>query len=126
MLSGAEWAAFGGSYFTGPDVPLLVVQSNADTTNPTACSVQIYDQAPQPKYFLKLLGITHMGAYTSPNAYLDVVANVTIRFFDAELAGEHAALNDIGAVANAPGVSAITDLATAPPPTGAPTCVGAP
>lgn len=126
VLSGTEWAPFGGSYFTGPAIPLLDVQSNADAKNPTACGVQLYDQAPQPKFFLKLFGITHMGAYATDNAYRTVVAAVTTRFFDAELAGYRSALTGIGAVANRPGISAITGAAAAPPPTGPPTCATAP
>lgn len=125
VLSGAEWAPFGGAYFSGPAVPLLVVQSNADTINVPACGTMIYDQAPQPKYFLELFGITHMGAYTVPNAYEHVVAKVTTRFFDAELDHEGRALSRIGAIANVPGVSAITAQPAAPSLT-ATTCPGAP
>lgn len=126
VLSGAEWAPFGGAYFAGPAVPLLVVQSNADTVNVPACGTMVYDQAPAPKYFLELLGATHMGAYTTPDSYERVVAQVTTRFFDAELAHEGRALSHIGSVGNVAGVSAITIQPTAPAPTGPPDCPAAP
>ncbi len=49
VLSGAELPSFGGTYFAGPQVPLLVVQGTADTVNPPGCSAQLYDEAKAPK-----------------------------------------------------------------------------
>ena len=38
MLSGAELSSFGGTYFAGPEVPLLVAQGTADIVNPLAAA----------------------------------------------------------------------------------------
>jgi hypothetical protein len=63
ILSGAELATFGGAYYRSKTVPLLVVQGNDDTINPPACSVQLYDQSPPPRYYLDLLGADHLPPY---------------------------------------------------------------
>ena len=81
VLSGAEDAAFGGTYFsTVPAVPLLVVQGTDDDINPVGCSVQLYDQAPQPKYYLSLAGQSHQGPYLVAGPALTTVERVTIDF----------------------------------------------
>jgi dienelactone hydrolase len=87
ILSGAELSSFGGQYFTTPGPPILIVQGSTDTVNPPICSVQAYNAAPTPKYYLDLLGASHLDPYTEPGSYETVVARVTTAFFDAELAG---------------------------------------
>lgn len=119
-LSGAEIPTYlGGSYFTPklPKVPLLAVQSATDVINLPACSVQLYDAAPGPKWYLQLRGITHLHAYTTPGAYQTTIAEVTTRFFDTELAHEPAAMASVASVANT-GTTSISDLPTAPTPPG--------
>jgi len=125
VLSGAELASFGGSYFDGPAVPLLAVQGSADTINPPACSVQLYDQAPPPKYYLDLLGAEHEPPYIDPGTPAEeVVAQVTTEFFDAVLAGEPGALAEMERAANVPNVSELFAGTPAPPASGG--CPGAP
>ncbi len=125
VLSGAELASFGGTYFDGPPVPLLAVQGSADTVNPPACSVQFYDQAPQPKYYVDLLGAGHEPPYTDPGSTAEtVVARVTTAFFDAELAGEAGALAAMTSAADVGGVSEL--FAGTPPPAATGGCPGAP
>lgn len=124
VLSGAELASFGGTYFGGPAVPLLVVQGSADTINPPYCSVQIYDAAPAPKYYLDLVGAAHETPYVDPGTLQDVVARVTTDFFDAELKGQHTAVDAMTAAGDVPGTATLTDGGSAPPaPVG---CPGAP
>jgi dienelactone hydrolase len=81
--SGAEWAPMRGSYFTRPVVPILFSQGSADTINPAGCSVTMYqaDRA-KPNFFLYLLGASHTGPYWGNNPYEQVVARVTLAFFD--------------------------------------------
>ena len=124
ILSGAELAAFGGSYFGGRSVPLLVVQGTADTINPPGCSAQIYDAAPAPKYGLELLGAGHLPPYVDPGTYQQTIATVTTDFFDAELAGQPAGLAAMAAAGTVAGVTQFTAAATGPWPHGP--CPGAP
>lgn len=124
ILSGAEYAGFQGPYFATPTPPLLVVQGSADVINPPGCSVQIYDAAPAPKYYLDLVGADHLAPYTSVDPYETVVAHVTTDFFEAELEGRTVALGAMAGAANNPPLSALTVGGTAPPAT--PGCPTAP
>jgi dienelactone hydrolase len=125
VLSGAEDAAFGGTYFsTVPAVPLLVVQGTDDDINPVACSVQLYDQAPQPKFYLSLAGQSHQGPYLVAGPALTTVERVTIDFLDGELADSRPSLAALPSDGTVPGVSTLTTAPTAGLPAGA--CPGAP
>lgn len=118
ILSGAELASFGGSYFSSGSVPMLVTQGNDDTVNVPACSAQIYDAAPFPKFYLDLLGALHQPPYTGPGPWLAVVARVTSDFFAYELAGlkqDEKAMISGGQVR---GVSQLVDGPVAPPASG--------
>ena len=125
ILSGAEYALFGGTYFSGtPAVPLLVVQGTADTVNPPGCSVQIYDQATPPKYYLSLEGQSHQGPYLTPGTARDTVQQVVADFLLATLTGSKAAQAAMGRDGNLPGSSSLAvDTPTGLAATG---CPGAP
>lgn len=123
VLSGAELANyFGGTYFTPklPTVPLLAVQSRTDTVSFPSCSVQLYDGAPAPKWYLQLSGVSHLAGYTTAPART-VVARVVTRFFRQELAHEASAMDGITAVADT-AFSSISNGPTAPPQPGNPDC----
>jgi predicted dienelactone hydrolase len=141
VLSGAELSSFGGTYFAGPQVPLLVVQGSADTVNVPACSAQIYDEAKGPKYYLDLIGASHEVPYVehpggenasgenagkAPPAasYRRVVAQATTDFFKAELAGARGALGSMERAAKVPGVAQMTVGGQAPVTAG--WCPGSP
>jgi dienelactone hydrolase len=125
ILSGAELRSFGGAYFTGPALPLLVAQGSDDhELNPVACSVLTYDQAPEPKYYLDLVGAGHLTPYVDPGPERDVVGQVVADFFSAELSGDHGDLAAMAAAANRPGVASLTSAPSAPFPPG--DCPGAP
>jgi predicted dienelactone hydrolase len=124
VLSGAELTSFGGRYFAGPPVPLLVVQGSADTVNVPACSAQIYDSAPSPKWYLDLLGAEHYPPYVSTGQDQSIVASVVTDFFDLELRGQTGAATAMLARGNVPQVASITRGPSAPPAPGA--CPGAP
>jgi dienelactone hydrolase len=117
VLAGAELASFGGRYFTGPRVPLLVVQGSADKINPPACSTEIYDEASRPKYYLDLLGAGHEPPFAGPlvaPGQRSVVARVTTDFFDAELAGEAGGLPAMTTDGDVPGTARVTSGVSAP------------
>jgi dienelactone hydrolase len=122
ILSGSEYKYFGGQYFapgTPKGPPLLVVQGTNDPTyNPPACSTQLYDAASAPKYFLDLLGATHLDPYENATPWENVVATVTTDFFDAELAGEKAALTTMLTSGTVAQVSQLTEGPSAPIATG--------
>lgn len=124
ILSGAELSSFGGSYVTTSPTPLVVVQGTADTINPPVCSVQIYDGASAPKYYLDLLGAAHVPPYIDPGADQGVVAQVVTDFFDAELAGQPAASAAMMNAGDRAGVSEISDASLFPSAPGS--CPGAP
>jgi len=114
VLSGAELWTFGGTYFSGPQVPILVVQGDADTINYPGCSEQIYNEASDPKYYLDLLGAEHEPPYIQPGPYETVVANVTTDYFEAELRGVTAALGAMTTAGNVAGTASIISGGTAP------------
>ena len=88
ILSGAEDNIFGGRYFTAPGPPLLVAQGDEDTVNPPGCSQQIFDQAPEPRYYLDFPDATHLSAYTAPaGPEVDEVNDVSIAFLNGYLKG---------------------------------------
>lgn len=129
ILSGAEQTLFRGTYFATPAVPMLVTQGVADIVNVPACSVDLYNQAPQPKYFLSLEGpgaegTSHLGPYTEPGPALDTVEKVTVDFLDATLKHSAAAQAAIGTDGTVPGVATLTAGASVPPVAGI--CIGAP
>jgi dienelactone hydrolase len=125
ILSGAELGSYGGTYFPGgSSVPLLVVQGSDDRINPPACSQQLYDAAPPPKYYLDLIGAGHIPPYTRPVPDRATVETVTTDFFLAELAGEHAELAAMREAGTVAGRAALTSGSIAPPAPG--DCPGAP
>ena len=124
ILSGAELAAFGGTYFGAPSPPLLVVQGDADPINIPGCSAALYGQAPAPKYYLDLLGASHLPPYVTPGPTHDLVTQAVISFLRYYLRHEPSALARLRRVANHPPIATLT---TASSLTGRSTyCPGAP
>jgi predicted dienelactone hydrolase len=118
ILSGAELAAFGGSFGGSVGLPLLVVQGSADDINVPACSEQIYDNALPPRYYLDLTGAGHHVAYLptwtdgfSPAqaaAYREAVTATTILFWRAYLDRSGAALHQLQTTRQLPGAGTLT------------------
>jgi fermentation-respiration switch protein FrsA (DUF1100 family) len=86
-LSGAELTYPGGSYFPGHTPPLLAVQGDQDPINNYSNGVQIYNDAPAPKYFLTLIGARHLEPFTTDTPHLIVSELCTIDFLDHYLKG---------------------------------------
>ncbi len=125
ILSGAELSWFPGSYFTTGSAPLLVVQGTNDLTmNPVTCSVTLYNQAPSPKYYLAMIGQSHLSAYVPPGPARDVVASVSIDFFNAYLRHDPRALASMRQAGARPGLSTLTSASSVPTVAG--TCPDAP
>jgi predicted dienelactone hydrolase len=124
ILSGAELTSFGGSYFTTASPPLLVTQGSADTINPPACSAQLYDDAPPPKYYLDLLGAEHVVPYLDPVRDREIVVRVIGDFFAAELLHRPGALRALAVDGNVAHHSLLTHGVSSPQPLGS--CPGAP
>jgi hypothetical protein len=88
--SGSVWPRMRGEYFTTrfaeQPMPILFSQGSADTINPPGCSVYLYrsDRA-QPNYYLDLFGASHTAPYWGTNRFEEIVAWVTLEFFDRYL-----------------------------------------
>jgi hypothetical protein len=107
ILSGAELAAFGGTYFGSGSPPLLVVQGDADPINVPGCSAALYGQAPVPKYYLELLGASHLPPYVTPGRTRDLVGQAVISFLRYYLERKTSALAKLHRVADLPGVATL-------------------
>lgn len=105
ILSGAEFTPFGGQFFGGPAVPLLVTQGTADTVNPPIDSTQIYGAAPSPKYLVLLQGADHLAPYTEVNPWEQVVLKTSLAFFATYLKGQPASRTLVATVGNKAGVA---------------------
>jgi predicted dienelactone hydrolase len=115
LLSGAELSWFKGSYFSSAPVPLLVVQGTNDLSlNPVSCSVDLYNQAPQPKYYLSMIGQTHLSAYVPPGPALNVVTRVTITFLNGYLRNSTSALTAMTTASSVPGLATLTSQPSLP------------
>jgi len=108
ILSGAEYAPFGGSYYGSGSPPLLVTQGDADPINLPGCSVGLYDRAPAPKYYLDLLGASHLPPYTVPGVTRGHVSSTIIHFLGAYLHHRHGELAVMRRVARVPGLMTLT------------------
>jgi predicted dienelactone hydrolase len=124
ILSGAEQSIFAGSYGPTGAPPVLVAQGTADTVNAPACSEQLFDAAPDPRYYLDLLGATHLSDYTLQGPGLDAVEATTTAFLRSYLRGDGPTGPAIEQAGDRPGVSQVT-VGPATVPVGG-TCLGAP
>lgn len=108
ILSGAELAAFGGTYYRSGSPPLLVTQGDADAINVPGCSAGLYDRAPGPKYYLDLLGASHLPPYTVPGVTRDHVSSTIIHFLGAYLHHRRRELAVLRRVGTVPGLMTLT------------------
>jgi dienelactone hydrolase len=93
VLSGAEWPPMPGRYFPHGTPPMLFVQGSADPVNPPWTSLQLYRaDGAHGRYYLDLLGANHMIPYVGSNPEEQLVARVTLAFFDRYVLGQGRAL----------------------------------
>jgi predicted dienelactone hydrolase len=116
VLSGAEWPPMPGRYFPGKAAPVLFVQGTADTINPPWTSLQLYraDLA-GTRYYLDLFGANHTIPYWGTNSVEQLVARVTIAFFDRYVLGQSAALATMSREGNVAGAEALVSAGRLPP-----------
>jgi len=116
VLSGAEWPPMPGRYFPGGAPPMLFVQGSADTINPPWTSLQLYraDEG-SARYYLDLFGADHMVPYTGANPTEQLVARVTLAFFDRYVLGRTGALATMTRYGNVRGIAALVSGDRLPP-----------
>jgi dienelactone hydrolase len=108
VLAGAEWPAFTGNWFGAPTPPMLFVQGAADTINPPAASLQLYQaDSTGIRYYLNLYGAQHLVPYEGDQPPEPIVAQVTIDFLDQYLASSG---DETSAMASAGNVSGVAHL----------------
>jgi pimeloyl-ACP methyl ester carboxylesterase len=108
VLAGAEWPAFAGHWFSAPSAPTLFIQGTADTINPPAASLQLYEaDRTGIRYYLQLDGADHLAPYEGVGAPEPIVARATIAFFDCYLAGDGAT---VGAIRRSGDVAGVSEL----------------
>jgi dienelactone hydrolase len=118
IMSGAELTWFGGTFGGAPGVPLLVSQGTADDINPPACSEQIYDAAPAPRYYLNLPAAGHHVAYIAgwtdgfsaaqAALYRHAFTEVSLLFWRAYLDGDRSAVAQLRSTSAIPGAATLT------------------
>lgn len=115
IFDGVE-ADFGkGTFFGGHTVPILVVHGTADQTIPYVNGRKIYEDARPPKFLVSLIGAPHVSflQFGAPNQKPPIWEHVDVQsvidFLDAELDHDAAAVDQLVAVANEPGVARLQE-----------------
>jgi fermentation-respiration switch protein FrsA (DUF1100 family) len=116
VLSGAEWSPMPGRYFAHGAPPMLIVQGSADLINRPWTSVQLYDaDQAHDRYYLDLIGATHMMPYAGTNHVERLVARVTLAFFDRYVLGQAGATATMARDGNISGTAALVSGSQPPP-----------
>lgn len=89
----------------GRNPPALVVQGDADSTNPPPLGYSTWDQAASPKYLLVLQGAGHLPPFEAGSAWLPGVEHVTEAFLDAFVARDAAVGSVATSASGYPGLS---------------------
>ena len=116
VLSGAEWPAMPGRYFSRGAPPMLFTQGSADTVNPPWTSQQLYQaDRSRARHYLDLLGASHLPPYEGSAPVERIVARVTVAFFDRYVLGQPAAAKTMTRDGNIPGAATLVSGGTPPP-----------
>jgi predicted dienelactone hydrolase len=108
VLSGAEWSAMPGQYFTKSAPPILFTQGNADNVNPPSASIALYrGDGARLRYYLNLLGASHLSPYEASNPAERAVSHVTLAFFNQYVLNQTGALAAMSQAGNVSGVAAL-------------------
>jgi dipeptidyl aminopeptidase/acylaminoacyl peptidase len=103
-VSGGPLPFRGGSYFSEPTPPLMLVHGTADAIAPYAASVAVYAQAPPPKALLGLEGAPH-SLFLAP--WLSPAVRSVSQFLNGYLKGRERALSKLAEVGSVPGVASV-------------------
>jgi dienelactone hydrolase len=115
VLAGAEWPAFAGRWFGAPTPPMLFAQASADTVNPPAATLQLYQaDSTGVRFYLNLLGSDHLAPYEGDGSPEPIVEQVTIDFLDQYLAGRGNNTSAMQSAGNVAGVAQLVDSGTPP------------
>jgi dienelactone hydrolase len=108
FLWGAEFPYPGGSYFSEPTPPLLLVHGTADQNplTPYTGSLIAYQQAASPRAFLTLVGAPH-NAFFSP--WEDPMIRSVLDFLEGFLDHDPQAIRRLPGDASVPGVSSLQE-----------------
>lgn len=93
--------AFPGRYFSGPNVPLLLLHGDQDETVPYSLGREVFAAASAPKFLVTILGGDHVRPYVSARAdrpEIEASIEATTAFFDHYLKNERGALQRLLAV----------------------------
>jgi dienelactone hydrolase len=116
VLAGAEWPPMPGSYFAQPAPPVLFVQGDADSVNPPALSITMYQADTRgPRFYLDLFGAGHHTPYMGDGPPEPVVARVTVDFLDRYLAGQRRASAGMRQDGQVAGVATLVSGGRLPP-----------
>jgi dienelactone hydrolase len=108
VLSGAEWPAMPGQYFAKSAPPILFTQGNADNVNPPSASIALYrGDGAGLRYYLNLLGASHLSPYEASNPAERAVGRVTLAFFNQYVLNQSGALAAMSQAGNVGGVAAL-------------------
>jgi predicted dienelactone hydrolase len=105
-FSGIELAFPGGSFFSTPTPPLMLVHGDADQTVPYVGSVSAFAQAPAPKVFLTLKHGRHV-PFLAP--WLEPTVRSITDFLDGFLKHDRRALRQLATDGNVPGVASVQE-----------------
>lgn len=118
VLSGAV-AGYPGTYFTHGAPPMLFTQGSADKVNPPSASIQLYRADRHGvRYYLDLTGASHMTPYAGTNPTEQLVARVTLAFFDRYVLGQDGARATMLHAGNVSNTAALVENGQLPPPAG--------
>jgi predicted esterase len=103
-FSGGPLPFAGGTYFSEPGPPLMLVHGTDDPTAPYAASVATYSNAPPPKVLLSLVAASH-GVFLPP--WLSPELRSVTDFLNGYLKGRDAALGRLAEAGTVPGVASV-------------------
>ena len=107
-----------GTYFSHGAPPMMFVQGSADTISPPSYSRQLYQaDGASARYYFDLCGADHWKPYAGSNPTEQLVARVTLDFFDRYVLGRDGAQPTMMRHGNVSGIAALVRGGKLPPGT---------
>lgn len=103
-MAGGELPFPNGSFFTGPNPPLLLLHGDADTGSPIAMATKLFDDAKAPKYMVTLLGA---GGPPFADDAQRIAVKASVDFFDGYLKKQSTALDHLVSDAQTNGIATL-------------------
>ena len=89
-------------------VPTLVVQGSADSINPPVLSQHLYARLIRPKWYLDVLGASHLPAVVGTDRRAEAVRSIVVTFLNSALRHDIRAAARLQRLGNQPGVTRLT------------------